>query len=86
MRFWLISRRCPQLLYQVLQVLREETVSTVNAACTEGTPYGDDGIMELNNQASRPEILAIHPSRRPGRLCPVPADRPESRGSSVWPQ
>lgn len=82
-------RSLPQdLLYQVqqLEVLREEAVSIVNAAFIESAPYDDDGIIELNNQASRLGILAIHLSRRLRTLCSMPADRLESRDSSIWPQ
>lgn len=77
-----------ELLYQVqqLEILREEAVSIVNAAFIESTPYDDDGIIELNNQASRLGILAIHLSRRLRTLSSMPADRLESRDSSIWPQ
>lgn len=76
------------LLYQVqqLEVLREESVSIVNSAFIESTPYDNDGIIELNNQASRLGIRAIHLSRQLRRLCSMPADRLEDRKWSLWPQ
>lgn len=77
-----------ELLYQVqqLEVLREEAVSIVSTAFTESTPYDDDGIVALNNQASRLGIVAIHLSRSLRKLCSMPEDRLESMKWSVWPQ
>lgn len=76
------------LLYQLqqLEVLREESVSIVNSAFIESSPYDNDGIIELNNQASRLGIRAIHLSRQLRRLCSMPTDRLEDRKWSLWPQ
>ncbi|MGV4276150.1 hypothetical protein [Citrobacter farmeri] len=76
------------ILYQVqqLEVLREESVSIVNSAFIESTPYDNDGIIELNNQASRLGIRAIHLSRQLRKLCSMPADRLEDRKWSLWPR
>ncbi|HCD2000946.1 hypothetical protein VNX24_23915 [Citrobacter farmeri] len=78
----------PELLYQIqqLEVLREEGVSAVNSEFIASSPYDDDGIVELNNQASRLGIRAIRLSRRLRRLCSMPADRLEDRKWSLWPQ
>lgn len=78
----------PELLYQIqqLEVIREEGVSAVSSAFIESSPYDDDGIVELNNQASRLGIRAIRLSRRLRRLCSMPADRLEDRKWSLWPQ
>lgn len=78
----------PELLYHIqqLEVLREESVSSVNSAFYESTPYDDDGIVELNNQASRLGIRAIRLSRQLRILCSMPADRLEDRKWSLWPQ
>lgn len=77
-----------ELLYHVqqLEVLREESDSIVHSAFAESTPYDDDGIVELNNQASRLGIRAIRLSRQLRRLCSMPADRLEDRIWSLWPQ
>lgn len=77
-----------ELLYYVqqLEVLREEAVSIVSSEFFESTPYDDDGIIELNNQASRLGIKAIHLSRQLRRLCSMPDDRLEERPWSLWPQ
>jgi len=77
-----------ELLYYVqqLEVLREEAVSIVSSAFFESTPYDDDGIIELNNQASRLGIKAIHLSRQLRSLCSMPDDRLEERAWSLWPQ
>ncbi|EDS1887338.1 hypothetical protein C2Z29_004286 [Salmonella enterica subsp. enterica serovar Sandiego] len=78
----------PGLLYQIqqLEVLREESLSAVTSAFIESTPYDDDGIVELNNQASRLGIKAIHLSRQLRKLCSMPDDRLEERTWSLWPQ
>lgn len=79
----------PELLYQIhqLEVLREEGLSAVSSAFIESTPYDDDGIVELNNQASRLGIRAIRLSRQLRRLCSMPDDRlEENRRWSLWPQ
>jgi len=77
-----------ELLYYVqqLEVLREEAVSIVSSAFFESSPYDDDGIIELNNQASRLGIRAIRLSRQLRRLCSMPDDRLEERRWSLWPQ
>ncbi|EAQ4906508.1 hypothetical protein FCJ48_18770 [Salmonella enterica] len=77
-----------ELFYEVqqLEVLREESASIVSSAFFESAPYDDDGIVELNNQASRLGIKAIHLSRRLRKLCSMPEDRLEERTWSLWPQ
>jgi len=78
----------PDLLYQIqqLEVLREESLAAVNSAFIESTPYDDDGIVELNNQASRLGVRAIHLSRQLRKLCSMPDDRLDERPWSLWPQ
>lgn len=79
----------PELLYQIhqLEVLREEGLSAVSSAFIESTPYDDDDIVELNNQASRLGIRAIRLSRQLRRLCSMPDDRlEENRRWSLWLQ
>lgn len=82
-------RSLPQaLLYQIqqLEVLREEGVSAVSSAFIESSPYDDDGIVELNNQASRLGIRAIHLSRQLRILNSMPDDRLEEYSWSLWPK
>lgn len=76
------------LLYQLqqLEVLREESVSIVNSAFIESSPYDNDGIIELNNQASSLGIRSIHLPRQLRRLCSMSADRLEDRKWSLWSQ
>lgn len=75
------------LMYRLseLPVVRQEAVSSIDAAFYENTPFdGTSGFSALNQQASRLGLKAIRLSRSLRNLCEMPEDRLSDKPWSAW--